>query len=165
MELETSLNRVRSLLGLQSDQDNETNQNLANGAETTRRVPDNRRRWDGVGNKPVTGNLAEEMLINTEESVMANFDFLAREDDLEDEDEVMAEESDDGFNPSQIVKKADLGGLGVDSDTEDVLKEFNFLTQPAEADVVDKGAEWSGGGEWGVAREGGSAGAVAGTTG
>ena len=42
---------------------------------------------------------------------------------------VMAEESDDGFNPSQIVKKADLGGLGVDTDTEDVLKEFNFLTQ------------------------------------
>lgn len=149
-------NRVRSLLGLQSDQENETNQNLANGAETTRRVPDNRRRWEGVGNKPVSGNLAEEMLINTEESVMANFDFLAREDDLEDEDEVMAEESDDGFNPSQIVKKADLGGLGVDTDTEDVLKEFNFLTQP-EADVVDKGAEWSGGGEWGVARDGGVA--------
>ena len=44
----------------------------------------------------------------------------------------MAEESDDGFNPSQIVKKADLGGLGVDSDTEDVLKEFNFLTQPVQ---------------------------------
>lgn len=158
-------NRVRSLLGLQSDQDNETNQNLANGAETTRRVPDNRRRWEGVGNKPVTGNLAEEMLINTEESVMANFDFLAREDDLEDEDEVMAEESDDGFNPSQIEKKPALSGLGIDSDTEDVLKEFNFLTQPAEADVVDKGAEWSGGGEWGVAREGGSTGVVAGTTG
>jgi len=150
-------NRVRSLLGLQAEQDNETNQNLANGAETTRRVPDNRRRWEGVGNKPGTGNLAEEMLINTEESVMANFDFLAREDDLEDEDEVMAEESDDGFNPSQIVKKADLGGLGVDTDTEDVLKEFNFLTQ-AEPDVVDKGAEWSGGGEWGVAREGGAVG-------
>jgi len=157
-------NRVRSLLGLQSDQDNETNQNLANGAETTRRVPDNRRRWEGVGNKPGTGNLAEEMLINTEESVMANFDFLAREDDLEDEDEVMAEESDDGFNPSQIVKKADLGGLGVDTDTEDVLKEFNFLTQP-EPDVVDKGAEWSGGGEWGVAREAGAAGTGQGTTG
>jgi len=157
-------NRVRSLLGLQSDQDNETNQNLANGAETTRRVPDNRRRWEGVGNKPGTGNLAEEMLINTEESVMANFDFLAREDDLEDEDEVMAEESDDGFNPSQIVKKADLGGLGVDTDTEDVLKEFNFLTQP-EPDVVDKGAEWSGGGEWGVARDGGAAGAGQGTAG
>merc|ERR1719320_1371895 len=152
-------NRVRSLLGLQSEQDNETNQNLANGAETTRRVPDNRRRWEGVGNKPGTGNLAEEMLINTEESVMANFDFLAREDDLEDEDEVMAEESDDGFNPSQIVKKADLGGLGVDTDTEDVLKEFNFLTQ-AEPDVVDKGAEWSGGGEWGVTREEGAVGQV-----
>jgi len=149
-------NRVRSLLGLQADTENETNQNLANGAETTRRVPDNRRRWDGP-NKAQTGgtgaNMAEEMLINTEESVMANFDFLAREDDLDDEDEVMAEETDDGFNPSQIVKKADLGSLGVDSDTEDVLKEFNFLTQSSgqnEPDVVDKGAEWSGGGEWGV---------------
>ena len=48
---------------------------------------------------------------------------------MDDEDEVMADETDDGFSPSQIVKKADLGGLGVDTDTEDVLKEFNFLTQ------------------------------------
>ena len=29
------------------------------------------------------------MLISTEESVMANFDFLSREDDIEDEDEVI----------------------------------------------------------------------------
>ena len=36
------------------DQENETNQNLSNGAETTRRVPDNRRRWEpksGAGEK------------------------------------------------------------------------------------------------------------------
>merc|ERR1719500_2375218 len=146
-------NRVRSLLGLQADQENETNQNLSNGAETTRRVPDNRRRWEpksGAGQN----TLAEEMLINTEESVMANFDFLAREDDIEDEDEPMGDETDDGFSPAQIVKKADLSGLGVDTDTEDVLKEFNFLTQPGnQEDQVDKGAEWSGGGEWGVAKE------------
>merc|ERR1719242_1632880 len=128
-------NRVRSLLGLQSEE-TETNQNLANGAETTRRVPDNRRlRWE-PGSKP-GANLAEEMLMNTEESVMANFDFLSRENDLDDEDEVMADETDDGFSPSQIAKKADLGGLGVDTDTEDVLKEFNFLTQ-TEAEVVEK---------------------------
>ena len=81
-------NRVRSLMGLQSEE-NETNQNLANGAETTRRVPDNRRlRWE-PGSKTGT-NLAEEMLMNTEESVMANFDFLSRENDLDDEDEVMS---------------------------------------------------------------------------
>ena len=73
--------------------------------------------------------MGEELLMNTEESVLANFDFLARENDIEDEDEVMADETDDGFSPSQIVKKADIGGLAVDSDTEDVLKEFNFLTQ------------------------------------
>ena len=137
-------NRVRSLLGLGSDQDSgDNNQNLANGAETTRRVPDNRRQrqWEG-GKTSGQGNMAEEILMNTEESVMANFDFLSRENDLEDEDEVMADETDDGFSPSQIVKKADLGSLGVDADTEDVLKEFNFLTQ-SESDVVDKGGEWS----------------------
>ena len=151
-------NRVRSLLGLQSEE-NETNQNLANGAETTRRVPDNRRlKWE-PGSKP-GNNIAEEMLMNTEESVMANFDFLSRENDIEDEDEVMADETDDGFSPSQIVKKADIGGLGVDTDTEDVLKEFNFLTQTevrgvggvqpsltvlSQAEVGEKGGEWSGG--------------------
>merc|ERR1719151_444361 len=146
-------NRVRSLLGLQADQENETNQNLSNGAETTRRVPDNRRRWEQKSGAGQT-TLAEEMLINTEESVMANFDFLAREDDPDDEDEPMGDETDDGFSPAQIVKKADLSGLGVDTDTEDVLKEFNFLTQPgSQEDQVDKGAEWSGGGEWGVAKD------------
>merc|ERR1719331_567192 len=146
-------NRVRSLLGLQADQENETNQNLSNGAETTRRVPDNRRRWEPKSGAGQT-TLAEEMLINTEESVMANFDFLAREDDPDDEDEPMGDETDDGFSPAQIVKKADLSGLGVDTDTEDVLKEFNFLTQPGnQEDQVDKGAEWSGGGEWGVAKD------------
>ena len=38
-------------------------------------------------------------------------------------------ETDDGFQTGQIVKKAELGGIAVDADTEDVLKEFNFLTQ------------------------------------
>ena len=151
---------MRSLLGLQADQDGDNNQNLANGAETTRRLPDNRRqqRWE-PGAKSA-GNMAEEVLMNTEESVMANFDFLSRENDMEDEDEVMADETDDGFSPSQIVKKADIGGLGVDTDTEDVLKEFNFLTQTevrgvggvqpsltvlSQAEVGEKGGEWSGG--------------------
>lgn len=63
---------------------------------------------------------------------MANFDFLAREDDIEDEDEPMGDESDDGFSPAALAKKAELSGLGVDADTEDVLKEFNFLTQPGQ---------------------------------
>merc|ERR1719273_2610245 len=66
--IEVRSNRVRSLLGLQADQENETNQNLSNGAETTRRVPDNRRRWEPKSGAGQT-TLAEEMLINTEESV------------------------------------------------------------------------------------------------
>ena len=100
------------------------------------------------------------MLINTEESVMANFDFLAREDDLEDEDEPMGDETDDGFSPASVAKKADLAGMGVDSDTEDVLKEFNFLTQPGgEEGGVEGKPEWSGGGEWGV-QEGATRGAA-----
>jgi len=147
-------NRVRSLLGLQPDPDSETNQNLANGAETTRRVPDNRR---SGGGRQGPSCLAEEMLMDTEASVMANFDFLAREDDMEDEDEVMAEEGDDGFNPESIKagKKADITQLAVDKDTEEVLNEFNFLAQ-AEPDATDKGSEWSemsGGGEWGLEKQ------------
>jgi len=138
-------NRVRSLLGLQQETDSETNQNIANGAETTRRVPDNRR-----SGRQGPASLAEEMLMDTEASVMANFDFLAREDDMEDEDEVMAEEGDDGFNPENMKKKADITQLGVDKDTEEVLNEFNFLAQ-AEPDTTDKGPEWSElAGEWGV---------------
>jgi len=146
-------NRVRSLLGLQQEE-GETNQNnMGGGAETTRRVPDNRRRWDGKSQ-----NLgAEDMLISAEESVMANFDFLSREEDIEDEDEVMAEDTDDGFNPEVMKagKKNEMEkltmGVGVDN-TEEVLNEFKFLTT-TETDSVDKGGDWTeraGGREWGV---------------
>jgi len=140
-------NRVRSLLGLQQEE-SETNENLGVGADTTRRVPDNRRRWEGKQG-------GDEMLISTEESVMANFDFLSREDDIEDEDEVMAEESDDGFNPDAMkaAKKEEIDKLSISIDnSEQVLNEFKFLTQ-GDSDVVDKG-EWggerTGAGEWGV---------------
>ena len=40
-------------------------------------------RWEGK-----QGNVGEDILISAEESVMANFDFLSREEDIEDEDEV-----------------------------------------------------------------------------
>lgn len=142
-------NRVRSLLGLQQEE-GETNQNLGQvGQETTRRVPDNRRRWEG---KQGGG---DDMLISTEESVMANFDFLSREDDIEDEDEVMAEDNDDGFSPDAMkaAKKEEMDKLSISIDnSEQVLNEFKFLTQ-ADADVVDKsdwGGERTGAGEWGV---------------
>jgi len=142
-------NRVRSLMGLQQEE-METNQNLAGGggAETTRRVPDNRRRWEGKQG-------GDDMLISAEESVMANFDFLSREEDIEDEDEVMTEDNDDGFSPEamKVVKQEDIDKLNIGVDnSEEVINEFKFLTQ-AEADTVDKGADWSersGAGEWGV---------------
>ena len=88
--------------------------------------------------------LAEEMLMETEASVMANFDFLAREDDLEDEDEVMAEEGDDGFhlNPKGWVAMEkglnDKGWTEADKDTEKVLNEFNFLTQAEVSQTLEK---------------------------
>ena len=40
-------------------------------------------RWEGK-----QGNVGEDILASAEESAMANFDFLSREEDLEDEDEV-----------------------------------------------------------------------------
>ena len=45
-------------------------------------------RWEGK-----QSNMGEEMLISAEDSVMANFDFLSREEDIDDEDEVRSTKS------------------------------------------------------------------------
>ena len=57
--------------------------------------------------------LAEEMMIDSE-AVMANFDFLSSEGEVDDDD----------HNNSG----SDHQDSGVDKETEDVLNEFNFLS-------------------------------------
>lgn len=76
-------NRVRSLLGLNdaNDANEENRANLMNGGElsgSTVARRDGQTNAAGSVRKGVT-TLAEEMMLDTEASVMANFDFLSTE--------------------------------------------------------------------------------------
>ena len=133
-------NRVRSLLGLNDVGDaNEDNNraNLAMNGESginsnTARRPENA----GNGRKGgVAPTLAEEMLIDTEAAVMANFDFLSSEAEVDDDDD---DADDDGYNPSEMKAKAGklAQEMAEDKDTEEVLNEFNFLTNPDSVDSI-----------------------------
>jgi len=65
-------------------------------------------RWEGK-----QGNVGEDILASAEESAMANFDFLSREEDLEDEDEVSWVWGGGEANPAQLVLLGFFGGFFV----------------------------------------------------
>ncbi|XP_059086744.1 striatin-3-like isoform X2 [Tigriopus californicus] len=154
-------NRVRSLLGL-NDANNVNEENRANlalnGGESHRTRP------DGTGahhpahsvRKGVT-TLAEEMMLDTEASVLANFDFLSSEAEVDDDDE-MNDDIDDGYNPQEMKLKASKLAQAVteaeDKETEDVMNEFNFLTNTDNVDSI-KSAGGGGGGGGGGGQAGG----------
>lgn len=163
-------NRVRSLLGLHDaggdakDENNRTN-NAINGGETAvnaataRRANNSSSGQDNTGQtsntrRGVATTLAEEMMIDTEAAVMANFDFLSSEVEVDDDDEVMGDDGDDGYSPDIKIKSAGDVLDQVDKDTEEVL-EFNFLTGSGAAaankdpDSVDS-AKNEDGSEWGL---------------
>ena len=147
-------NRVRSLLGLHDvpgDGKEDINRpgNSINGGDgalnaTSRRtgnVPDNSNAANqGPGGQQVGSNrrgvattLAEEMMIDTEAAVMANFDFLSSEVEVDD-DEEMGDDGDDGYTPDIKLKGASDVLDQVDKDTEEVL-DFNFV--PGDSGVKD----------------------------
>jgi len=140
-------NRVRSLLGLHdvpgdAIDGNEANRpgNAINGGDgalnsssrrTGSNVPDNSNTSNQTGSQQ-TGNkrgvattLAEEMMIDTEAAVMANFDFLSSEVEVDD-DEEMGDDGDDRYTPDIKLKGASDVLDQVDKDTEEVL-DFNFV--------------------------------------
>merc|ERR1711899_702567 len=146
-------NRVRSLLGLHDvpgDGKDDVNRpgNAINGGDgalnsstrgggRTGNVPDNSNAAaNQTGSQQVGGSnrsrgvattLAEEMMIDTEAAVMANFDFLSSEVEVDDDDEVMGDDGDDGFAPEIKLKSSNDVLDQVDKDTEEVL-DFNFVS-------------------------------------
>lgn len=64
-------------------------------------------------------------MIDTEAAVMANFDFLSSEVEVDD-DEEMGDDGDDGYTPEIKLKGATDVLDQVDKDTEEVL-DFNFV--------------------------------------
>ena len=64
-------------------------------------------------------------MMDTEAAVMANFDFLSSEGEVDDDDEVMGEDGDDGYSPEIKLKGSDALDQ-VDKDTEEVV-DFNYV--------------------------------------
>lgn len=82
-------NRVRSLLGLNTNAEQEENVNPnVNGNENNKRASESQgRRTPAKKSQPAT--MAEAMILDTEAAVMANFEFLGQADvEMSDEDEI-----------------------------------------------------------------------------
>lgn len=82
-------NRVRSLLGLNTNSEQEENVSPnVNGSENNKRASESQgRRTPAKKSQPTT--MAEAMILDTEAAVMANFEFLGQTDvEMSDEDEI-----------------------------------------------------------------------------
>ncbi|XP_044015690.1 striatin isoform X3 [Aphidius gifuensis] len=129
-------NRVRSLLGLNNITNSEDiNTPASNGNETS-----NKRSWENQGRRTSKKveqqptSIAEAMILDTEASVMANFEFLAHTDIDMEEEEVEVEEAlyeTDGDIKSN--KTSMILGEDVDAEAEEVLNELNLLTEAEES--------------------------------
>ncbi|XP_044732454.1 striatin isoform X3 [Chrysoperla carnea] len=83
-------NRVRSLLGLNNNAEQEENLNGSNinSNESNKRASENPGRRTPA-KKAQPSSLAEAMILDTEAAVMANFEFLQQQDvDMEDDDDM-----------------------------------------------------------------------------
>jgi len=142
-------NRVRSLLGLhdvpgiedrggKEDSNIRTNINGGDVNTSRRNIPDNNAGsggGSGANRRVAATTLAEEMMMDTEAAVMANFDFLSSEGEVDDDDEVMGEDGDDGYSPEIKLKGSDALDQ-VDKETEEVV-DFNYVPGSGSKDSND----------------------------
>lgn len=150
-------NRVRSLLGLNNNQDQEENVNPnVNGADTTHKrvFSANDRTTEGLGCSPAKKSqqteMMEAMLLESEAAVLANFEFLAQADVEMSDDDDMADELHLGGNENNMVTKNDGGQdmktakrkakamNDVDAEADEVLNELNLLTEGENANLENR---------------------------
>ncbi|CAG7823567.1 unnamed protein product [Allacma fusca] len=129
-------NRVRSLLGLETA---ENQQNQENGSSNEKRQATEPPRRAAP---PAKKSLAEAMMIEAENAVMANFDFLSGGMDGMDDDDEIVDESDELDDELKQPRRSGMPADEVDAETEEVLNEFSFLGAE-EAAAQDKSEEWS----------------------
>ncbi|XP_078418980.1 striatin-3 isoform X4 [Cetorhinus maximus] len=152
--LDVRSQRVRSLLGLSGSEQNgsvETKnlEQILNGGDS----PSKQKRQEvkrNAGDKP-RGGLAE--------AVLETFNFLENTDDDSDDDEEegeMVEDITDSKEKHRINKKHKIGneGLATDlpDDTEEALKEFDFLVTAEDGEGAGEARSSGDGTEWGVNR-------------
>ncbi|XP_049288110.1 striatin-4 isoform X4 [Anopheles funestus] len=148
--LDIRSNRVRSLLGLNnnSEQEENVNPNVNGGTESNKRASESQGRRTPA-KKP--SSVTEAMILDSEAAVIANFEFLAREDvEMSDDDDVSDEidvvgdsdETDmkttkrkakgntlnDGYNKAGMPRHPTIPGIGNDEEVDSSLGELAQLT-------------------------------------
>ncbi|XP_055957488.1 striatin isoform X2 [Patella vulgata] len=131
--------RVRSLLGIQphsGDEPDGIQSGLVNGEPQLTNRNEITKRSSGKKNQ------IEGALIDTEDAVMTTFDFLQPEHVVDDEDDNLSDENEDGGaaddesderlerkgNKIKIIGNESMAGMDdVDPETEEALAEFDFL--------------------------------------
>lgn len=123
-------NRVRSLLGLNTNSEQEENVSPnVNGSETNKRASESQgRRTPAKKSQPAT--MAEAMILDTEAAVMANFEFLGQTDvEMSDEDEI-ADDLDMVVSDDNDLKTAKRKTKGIIMNDGMIFNEFElFLTE------------------------------------
>uniref|UniRef100_A0A8W7P9G9 Striatin N-terminal domain-containing protein n=1 Tax=Anopheles coluzzii TaxID=1518534 RepID=A0A8W7P9G9_ANOCL len=121
--LDIRSNRVRSLLGLNnnSEQEENVNPNVNGGTESNKRASESQGRRTPA-KKP--SSVTEAMILDSEAAVIANFEFLAREDvEMSDDDDVSDEIDVVGDSEDTDMKttKRKAKGSTLNDEGEDVI--------------------------------------------
>ncbi|XP_061223627.1 striatin-3 isoform X4 [Neopsephotus bourkii] len=144
--LDVRSQRVRSLLGLSNSE--------PNGSVETK----NLEQILNGGESPSSKQKGQEIKRNSGD-VLETFNFLENADDSDEEEESdMIEDIADGKEKHRINKKHKIGNEGLaadltdDPDTEEALKEFDFLVTAEDGEGAGEARSSGDGTEWGVNR-------------
>ncbi|XP_055375621.1 striatin-3 isoform X2 [Condylostylus longicornis] len=131
--IDVRANRVRSLLGMNNNTEQEENVNPnINGNENNKRASESQGRRTPAKKSQMSDGI---ILDSTEEAVMANFEFLGQDVEMSDDDEI----SDDldmvtGVNEDADMKTTkrkskDMINVEVDAEAEELLNDLNLLSE------------------------------------
>ncbi|XP_030415199.1 striatin-3 isoform X2 [Gopherus evgoodei] len=143
--LDVRSQRVRSLLGLSSSE--------PNGSVETK----NLEQILNGGESPSSKQRGQEIKRNSGD-VLETFNFLENADDSDEEENDMIEDIAEGKEKHRINKKHKIGNEGLaadladDPDTEEALKEFDFLVTAEDGEGAGEARSSGDGTEWGVNR-------------
>ncbi|XP_032629133.1 striatin-3 isoform X2 [Chelonoidis abingdonii] len=143
--LDVRSQRVRSLLGLSSSE--------PNGSVETK----NLEQILNGGESPSSKQKGQEIKRNSGD-VLETFNFLENADDSDEEENDMIEDIAEGKEKHRINKKHKIGNEGLaadltdDPDTEEALKEFDFLVTAEDGEGAGEARSSGDGTEWGVNR-------------
>ncbi|XP_055600207.1 striatin-3 isoform X3 [Uranotaenia lowii] len=120
-------NRVRSLLGLNnnSEQEENVNPNINGGSENNKRASE-----------------SQAMILDSEAAVIANFEFLAQADAEMSDDDDMSDEIGDSDETDMKTTKRKAKGVtmnddDVDAEADEVINELNQLTEGEDSNLTE----------------------------